>query len=133
MIDQIVYVEQDKKVSISPRFLIPNESDPLFRGNGQTVFLAQGYNTVSSYGRDTVDGATYEFSERLYKRDIETSDKAWREVSENFLEGSAAIYEDYLRKYFNNPNLELVHIITGINPASGFPYQVYGFFENKKE
>jgi len=133
MTRQIVHIETDKNTSIPWNMLNPHYSDNRFHNNDQTVFLAPGYELVSSFRRDVVDGAGYYYSDRLVQWDREKAEKSLQEASEKFPDGSPALYEDYLRRYYENPALELVHIIAGVNLGSGYPYRVYGYITHKEE
>lgn len=132
MTSQIVQIQKEKTISISSRLISPHYTDNRFNKE-QTVFLAPGYHTVSSFGCDVVKEASYEYSDRLWQWDYETSEKAWKEASEKFPKNSAALFEEYLRRYYKNPDLELVHIIAGVNRGNGYPYRVYGYISHKKE
>lgn len=119
----MVYVETDKDKVISRALLNPHYSDPQFREE-HTVFLKPGHQ---QNGRNMVEGLEYQYSDRLQEYDYEKHKAAWAVVNEKGLVGSANIIEAFLRIYFEDQDLELVQIITGVNRSDGYPYRVYGF------
>lgn len=133
MTRQIIHVETDKNTPITWNLLNPHYSDGRFHNNEQTIFLAPGNELISSFGSDIVVGVNYVYSDQLYEWDYKKSQESFQEASKNFPEGTPALYEDYLRRYYNNPALQLVHIIAGINRGNGYPYRIYGHISHRKE
>ena len=121
-------VETDKTKAIPCNLLYPNTNDERFKNKErfhrqQTVFREPGYEE-SPYPEE--DGAVYSTSDNLGGP---KNDEAW-EVAENSgcVKNSAAYFEAYLRKRFEDPDLRLVHILTGNSGMSSHSYQKYGFF-----
>lgn len=107
----------------------PHYTDDRFK-EPQTVYLADGYKTDNSGGYPFVDGATYNYSDRIWQWDWNKADAANKASLEKGLHrDSAARYEVYLRLYFDKPDLKLVHIMAGYNLATGYPYRVFGYIE----
>lgn len=40
--------------------------------------------------------------------------------------------ERYLQEYYDNPDLEIVCIISGTQPFNGYPWYAYGYRDTKK-
>lgn len=98
----------------------------------RTVWLKDGYTPQGRY--NTVPGVEYNYSDRLWQWERDKADKAWESVDRNqFTPRSSAFLQEWLRGYFDNPNLELVHILAGFNLGSGYPYQVYGYISHKEQ
>jgi len=121
----------DKMATIPYRDLYPHYSDRRFteRSGGMTVFLAEGKKMHKEHGTDFVEGASYEYSDRLVQWNgpdkCEEAAKKAKAVAGNV--DSAQYYEEYLRILLNNPKLDLVHIVSGVNRGNGYPYQVFGY------
>lgn len=126
-----VRVVSDKNEVIAYRDLHPHYSDGRFSRSAQTVFVAQGHTTVLQHGTEMVDGAHYNYSDRLFEHfHGEQYDGAWEAAkSSGFQKDSAAYIEAFLRNLFKNEDIKLVHIVSGVNHSNGYPYQVYGYFE----
>lgn len=121
----------DKTATIPYRDLWPHYTDRRFteRSGGMTVFLAEGKKIHKEHDTDFVEGASYEYSDRLAQwhgndKCDEASQKA-KAVAGSA--DSAQYYEEYLRALLNNPKLELVHIVSGVNRSNGWDYRVYGY------
>lgn len=129
-----VYVETDKSKELQYGLLNPHYTDDRFRGDPKTVFLAPGFTTKAGYGGDTVEGVSYEYSDRLHEWHGEKCDAAWKVASEKgFNKNSAEVMEAYLRELLGDPDLQLVHVVAGVNHSNGYPYRVYGYVSGKKE
>lgn len=109
--------------------LNPHYTNEYFK-RAQTVYLAQGY-TLKVGITEHVEGAGYDYSDRLRQWDYGKADAAWKAARERFNDDmrTAEAHEFYLRLYFDAPNLALVHILAGYNLSTGHPYQVYGYFK----
>lgn len=100
--------------------LHPHYTNSYF-SEARTVYLASGHE---------LDGATYNYSDRIRQWDWDKADAAWTAVrGEDKRMNTANEHEAYLRLVFDKPNLKLVHIMAGFNVSNGYPYQVYGYIE----
>lgn len=128
----MVNVYQSKFVSL-PDY-DPHYSNPQFN-HPQTIFLAEGYKiSQSSYGGDIVTGVVYSYSDRLIQWNYNKAQEAWELAKTNvYPNRSAGMVELYLRNYFDNPRLELVHILAGVNLSNGYSYRVFGYFEKLED
>lgn len=82
------------------------------------------------YGREE-KGLTYEYSDRLWEWAWEKSEAAYTAAKDaGHTLNSAAYFEAYLGAYYGY-EVELRHVMAGVNLATGAPYLVFGF--NRKE
>lgn len=122
-----VAVERDPDSPIT--HMQPHYTDDRFR-EPQTVYLATGYNVDKQQRYPTVEGATYNYSDRIWQWDRNKADAANKaSLEKGFHRDSAARFEVYLRLYFDKPTLKLVHVMAGFNVATGYPYQVFGYID----
>lgn len=124
----MVHIVTDKDATIEGRNLRPHYTDSRFySGQEHTVFLAQGY-TLTKSRNPTVKGANYDYSDRLWQWDYKKAEAARARAIEIVPDTySARFYETFLRLYYGNEAIELVHIVTGVNVSNGYDYQVYGY------
>lgn len=130
-----MYIESDKTQQIDSRLISPHYTDETFRRE-KTVFLAAGYKLKNSNGYNSVacDGIEYNYDDRIRQWDYDKSDVCWKQIRETYDRfNSAEIHEQYLRLFFDDPDLNLVHIITGVNHSNGYYYRVYGYIRGKKD
>lgn len=112
--------------------LHPHYTNDAYR-TAQTVFLAPGYKLKDGYSPH-VEGAEYNYSDRIYGWDWDKANTTWDAAREAFPDAfdTAACREHWLRLYWDKPQLELVHIMAGFNVSNGYPYQVYGCIAEPK-
>ncbi len=110
----------------------PHFLDDRFKGSKPlSTFLAEGYDVVSENGYEAVDDedVTYLHFDQLLtsaQSDISGASKAARKVEGG--RKTPLFYQEYLRAYFEDDNLELVHVLAGVQAAgNGMPYWVLGF------
>lgn len=74
---------------------------------------------------------TYNYDDRLAEWDY----KKWKSSRENAESrvGTPRYWQEILRKYFDDPGLELGGIITAVNQSSGYQYLVFGCKHSKKQ
>lgn len=105
--------------------LNPHYTNERFK-EAQTVWLAKG-KSLSSGRYPTVKGAEYNYSDRIWQWNWEKARKATDVIDASLARNSAAYIQEFLRYYFDNPKIELVHVMAGFNLSNGYPYQVYGY------
>jgi len=110
--------------------LNPHYTDGHYK-TARTVWIASGYCTTGDYG--TVEDAEYNYSDRIWQWDWNKADAAWNSIGDTFTKRSPAFLQEWLRGYFNNPKLELVHIMAGFNVSTGYPYQVFGYITHTNQ
>ena len=95
---------------------------------GKTIFLAEGLVTVQTFGGETVEGALYNYSDRIWQGfESKLVQRAYDEASEVIGNNdTAAFYEAMLQRVYGDPTTELQHVIAGVNNATGYSYHVYG-------
>lgn len=129
-----VFLQQDKIRSLNGHgVLYPPHYDRDFQNSTQAIFLAERFQK----GTQWIPEASYEYSDRFsnwFVADAITA--AWAEAnrgveSRKFDKESAAYYESWLRSIYQDPDLELVHILVGLNASTGHPYRVYGFLSHQ--
>lgn len=109
--------------------LWPHYTNEQFK-HPQTTYLADG-RRLNREGY--VKNAEYSYSDRLQQWDYDKADKAMEVAkASGFHHYSAAFHEVYLKAY-HDKELELVHILSGYNLATGFPYVVYGVIFKKDD
>lgn len=128
-----MFVQTDKTRALDYGMLNPHYSDDRFR-RAQTVFLAPGYKLTRPFGSDIVEEASYDYSDRLHQFHGDKNDEAWKAAeAKGLVKNSPALLEAYLQELFGDPNLQLVHLVTGVNVGNGYPYHVYGYIRGKKD
>lgn len=91
-------------------------SDPAFSGNGAIIF-----------GKKE-DNLQWEYADRLQQWDRQKAKEAWVSAVEACGEKrTAKRIERYLQNYFDNPDLDLICIISGTQQFNGYPWYAYGF------
>lgn len=109
--------------------LTPHYTDSRF-AHPQTVWLAKGYKTS---GRDEmVKGAGYNYSDRIWQWDWNKADSAHKTIDPSLDRRSPAYIQEFLRFFFDNPAITLVHVMAGYNVSTGYPYNIYGYFEKEQ-
>lgn len=127
-----MYIERDKTKQIQSHLFSPHYTNESFR-RMKTVFLAKGYKTKLVRGYDTVEckGIEYNYDDRIRQWDWENAQACWEQIKTTYTAyNSAEVHEQYLRLYFDDPTLQLVHIMTGVNWSNGYYYRVYGYTRN---
>jgi hypothetical protein len=128
------HIESRKSAQIDGRLFSPHYTDDRFRRGTKTVFLASGYKLVRDGSYDHVDGLEYNYDDRIRGWDWDKAETSWQAVKTAFEHhNSAEAHEMYLRLFFDAPQLELIHIMTGVNQSNDYYYRVYGYISNKTE
>lgn len=104
--------------------LTPHYTDDHFR-DAQTVWIEKGYSVNRS---QTVKGASYNYSDRIWEWNWNKADTVRKSI-EHLDRRSPAYIQEFLRRYFDNPAIRLVHVMAGFNVSNGSSYNVYGYFE----
>ena len=120
----------DKSAPIPGSLLSPHYTNPQFKNSARTVYADSSCRVKSGeFGTEFVDEASaYAYSDRILQWWPEREEGARKAAEESGLQqGSAARLEVYLRHMFDDPKLELLHILTGVNLSDGYPYRVYGY------
>jgi hypothetical protein len=152
----MILVQTNKFVPLSPSLLHPSYTNELFL-EAQTIFRVLNKNEKRRHGlsredsfeshfgysrltklrtksndgflNDSVEGAEYNYSDRLQEWYRSKHDAAWEVAKQKGLPlNSAALIEAYLQELLDDPKLSLVHILAGVNYSTGYPYRVYGYF-----
>jgi len=101
--------------------IAPHYTDQRFDSGDHTV-----------WGKQTSD-THYDYSDRLWQWDYKKCQAAFEKAGEsNAVRNSAKYYQIFLSEYFGK-EVELKHILAGVNRASGYPYQVFGYKFKKNE
>ena len=119
---QVIHLTSNKNGHLSTN---PSWNDGRYE-KPQTAFCSDPSKLVKAkYGDGlVVNGLSYDYSDRFRQWDYKKSDKSWDEAKgENY---TAAKHESYLCNYFGK-DIELVHLIVGINQSNGYSYLVYGY------
>ena len=95
----------------------PHYSNPAFNKE-QTI-----------YGQ-AEEGLNYDYSDRLvqwdYDKAKESQEYAYEQVKTESRVPTVRWVQVYLSKY-HDADIEIVHIIAGVNKGNGYPYQVFGY------
>lgn len=109
----------------------PHYSDERFQNGALTLFLAEGYELTQPFREEMVvaEGVEYCYRDRLFRQDNSKSNHAEKAAIKALgSRGTPRYHEEYLKAYFDDPELELVHILAGVKIADdGFPFWVYGY------
>ena len=105
-----------------------------YHTNNKDYTLAHSHYSDPAYKNEAVifgkkeDGLRWEYADWLRQWDQKKSDEAWDASREAHGKGNTARHiETYLRNYFDDPELEIVCIITGTHAFNGYPWYAYGF------
>lgn len=114
-------LDKDKPLETSPHY-----TDKRFN-NEQTVF---GKIPQSGYGHDNLH---YDYSDRLWQWDYKKAEEAIAKANQSgSVPRSCKYYEAYLSAYFGK-DVEIGHIVAGVNRSNGYPYCVFGYkFKDEK-
>lgn len=95
---------------------------------GKTIYLAPGLVTVQQFGAEVVEGAHYNFSDRISESyGHEEVGEAWRAAKEQAGNRiTAEFFETWLQHVYADPTTTLQHIIAGVSQGSGYSYRVFG-------
>lgn len=111
----------------------PHYTDSKYRVE-QTEFCSEPEKLVRHNDCLVIEGLHYDYSDRLFEWDrpkmkaayafantaLDVADLDWQKKS------TARYIQEVLRFYHDKPELELVHVIAGVNRGNGYPYLVYG-------
>ena len=116
----------DKNQTFQYGCLNPHYTDNRFR-DPQTIFLEPGFKTERQFSAEMVKDASCDYSDRLRQWNGEKCDEAFQRVkAKGVPEKTPAFFEAYLQELMEDPDLQLVHIVAGVNVGNGYPYRVYG-------
>ncbi len=107
--------------------LQPHYTDQRF-AKPQTVWVADG---VDINREGYVEDCEYNYSDRIWQWDWNKADAAQKSIDKELDRRSPAYIQEFLRVYFENPAIVLVHVMAGFNVSNGFAYQVYGYSTGK--
>lgn len=103
--------------------LHPHYTNSVF-ATPQTVWMAEGRKLgKGGYVKD----AEYNYSDRIWQWDWSKASKANEVIDSTINRNSAAYIQEFLRYFFDNPKLTLVHIMASFNQSTGYAYQVFGY------
>lgn len=101
--------DKNKVLNTQPRY-----TDDRFK-EAQTVFGKKG------------KGLDYVYSDRLWQWDYDKSEEATKIANANDLKSRTCLwYECYLSAYLDK-EIEIKHILSGVNVSNGYPYYVLGY------
>lgn len=105
-----------------------------YHTNDKNRVLAYSHYSDPAFKKEAVifgekrDGLDWDYADRLRQWDPEKSKSAWETaVREHGDKRTAARIETYLRYYYDNPDLNLVCVISGTQPFNGYPWHAYGY------
>lgn len=130
--DKIFVFESDDKYK-ELRDWFPHYSDKRFE-QPRSIYLATGYTAthpVAGGGDPMVEAASYVYGDRLPYM-TEEQEELWKELLsiEVYPQYSAAREEARLRILYEDPRLQLVHVLAGVNLGNGYPYRIYGIIKD---
>lgn len=104
-----VQLSRNVQLETNPHYTDDRFSEP------QTVFGAE------------VKGLSYDYSDRLWQWDSKKAEAATEIAKQSgHVIRSANWYQVYLSAYFGY-EVELVHVVAGVNRSNGYPYAVFGY------
>lgn len=125
-------VARRKDEEIPGQWLWPHYTNPAF-DEATTVFLdAESRTTPTGYGTDEVEGAEYWYGDRIPADWDKLHEAAERAAQELGTKSTARYFELQLQQATDEPDLQLVHLLTGVNRGNGFPYHVYGVVHGER-
>ncbi len=120
-------VERDRSQPIhnlDPHYTIERFKHP------QTVFLSPSATLDPKSGQ--VKRAGYDYNDRIagwFSGEDQTQARQQADLVNPDWKTAEHI-EAYLRHLYKDPELELVHILSGFNRATGYPYRIYGYLRS---
>lgn len=128
-VSEIVPVRQPDQ-EIPRDICYPHYTDERFTryAGGRTIYLAEGLETAERHGVEVVEGLDYMYGDRIYQTygAQHAYDALIATEQRRGTVRSAAFYQEWLRQVYGQPNTVLQHIIAGVEPNRGYPYQVFG-------
>ncbi len=115
----------------------PHYSDSLYEKE-RTEFCSEPEKLIEINGALMIEGIQYEYSDRLFEWDSKKMKESLKradmslsvlssDLSSEWKKRSTARYiREVLRFYYGDPELEIVHVVAGVNHGNGYPYLVYG-------
>jgi hypothetical protein len=127
-----IYIETDKKASLQNTY--PNWMDDRFKEPRIIYLESEKYHPDNKTEKKNYG---FDYSDRLWEWDYKKSETAWEKAKLDFKElenrnKTAEFYERYLQYYFDDPELTLHCILSGVNVSNGYPYLVYGYTHKGK-
>jgi len=108
-----------------------------YHTNDKDRVLAHSHYSDPAFKNEAVifgekeDGLEYDYADRLQQWDREKAETSFKAAVEaHGKQSTARRIEHYLRLYFDNPDLELVVVLSGTQPFNGYPWYAYGYKEN---
>jgi len=120
---------------IAKRLWFPHYSDERFKGAdgrfaARTIFLAEGVIAVPdlSSGFDKVNGAEYQTN-----HDLEVSRRPGVKMHADrmCIPNTPQYIEGLLRGQYMDPDLALVHVVSGVEDGTWNTYNYYGFMPSR--
>ena len=82
------------------------------------------------FGKE-ISGLTYDYDDRLIQWDYNKHKHALKKANEsNHAEYSCRYYEVYLSAYYEK-DIEIFHIVAGVNQSNGYSYCAFGYKERQ--
>lgn len=127
------FLQKGTKSLDVPLNTCPHYTDSRYRVE-QTEFCSEPEKLVRRYDFLVIDSLHYDYSDRLWEWDrpkmkaalthantaLDVSDLDWQKKA------TARYIQEVLRFYHDKPELELVHVVAGVNRGNGYPYLIYG-------
>ena len=122
-------VEVMKKLPLNTH---PHYTESAFcKGGGKTVFCSEPENLIQRYGTEMIDKMAYVYLDRIYEWDRDKADTAFYAAQQSeHQRRSANWYEIFLSEYFDK-DVEIVHIISGVQLMNGYPWCALGYREKE--
>ena len=93
-------------------------------------YTNRDFRTAQTVWGEKVDGLSYDYSDRFSMWDYDKKGAACDFANKQAKQCTAEWVELFLSYFFDKP-IEIVHIMAGHNLSDGYPYQVFGYREQK--
>ncbi len=93
----------------------------------RTVWIAKGYKANGRNGTVNQSGVGYDYSDRIWQWNWEKARSLTETIDASLDRRSPAFIQEFLRGFFDDQTIELVHVMAGFNPSNGYSYRVYGY------
>jgi hypothetical protein len=115
-------------------YLDPHYSDRQFRDPRSVWAKDKSKLARGEFGCDAYNepGIYYDYSDRLEEWHSYEKITAARKAAEaaGYQPRTAPYLEAFIRALLDAPNLEILHIVAGVNHSNGYSYLIYGYRSN---
>lgn len=124
------YIESNSRAKINVN---PHYSDPAF-SEPKTTYLASSFclkRTGEGLDGQGVEGLSYVYSDRLAQWDHTKFQASAEVATRSGAPDNSADWFSAFMSHYNGKDIEVLHVIAGVNVSNGYPFYVLGHREKK--